>query len=83
MTLNLSKQQEVLVNTHSYHSLRYGILSPEELISAAKRNGIDCLALTDINCMTGVYDFVKAARKENIKAIAGIEFKNEDDFCRR
>jgi len=70
----------VLINTHSYHSLRYGILSPEELISAAKRNGIDCLALTDINCMTGVYDFVKAARKENIKAIAGIEFKNEDDF---
>lgn len=70
----------MLVNTHSYHSLRYGILSPEEMIAAAKKNGMDYIALTDINCMTGVYDFVKAARKENIKAIAGIEFKNNNDF---
>ncbi|MCX6183092.1 MAG: DNA polymerase III subunit alpha [Bacteroidetes bacterium] len=70
----------MLVNTHTYHSLRYGILSPEELVAAAKKNGMEYLALTDINAMTGIYDFVVEARKVGIKPIAGIEFRNGDEL---
>ncbi|MFM7023067.1 MAG: DNA polymerase III subunit alpha [Flavobacteriales bacterium] len=70
----------MLVNSHTYHSLRYGILSPEELVAIAKKNGIECLALTDINTMTGVYDFVLEARRAGVKPIAGIEFRNGDDL---
>jgi DNA polymerase-3 subunit alpha/error-prone DNA polymerase len=42
----------------------------------AKTCGVQALALTDINCSTGVYDFVQACHKENIKPLVGIEFRN-------
>ncbi|MFZ9848654.1 MAG: DNA polymerase III subunit alpha, partial [Flavobacteriales bacterium] len=70
----------MLLNNHTYHSLRYGLLSPEDLVATAKKNGMECVALTDINAMTGVYDFVMEARKAGLKAVAGIEFRNGDDF---
>lgn len=70
----------MLLNCHSYYSLRYGVLSPEELIVQAKANNYDCIALTDINCMTGVYDFVRTAIKHGIKAVVGIEFRNGDEL---
>lgn len=70
----------MLINIHSYHSLRYGVLSPEELVLSAKKKGMDCIALTDINCMTGVFDFVMTAIKNKVKPVVGIEFKNEDQF---
>ncbi len=70
----------MLVNSHTYHSLRYGIFSPEELVDTAKKNGIEYIALTDINTMTGIYDFVLAARKAGVKPIAGIEFRNGDEL---
>lgn len=70
----------MLVNCHSYHSLRYGTLSLEDLVLQGKKNGMECMALTDINTMTGVYDFVVTARKVGIKPIVGIEFRNGDDL---
>lgn len=70
----------MLINTHSHHSLRYGVLSPEELVLSAKEKGMDCVALTDINCMTGVFDFVLSAIKHGIKPVVGTEFKNKDQF---
>jgi len=70
----------MLINTHSHHSLRYGVLSPEEIVISAKKNGMDCCALTDINCMTGAFDFVLSAIKNDIKPVVGVEFKNKDTF---
>lgn len=66
------------LNVHSYYSLRYGTLSIEEIISDAKEKGVNALALTDINNVTGIFDFVKLCKKENIKPIAGIDFRNND-----
>ena len=62
--------------TKSYYSLRYGVLSPEELAAEAARRGIRKLALTDINNTTGLFDFVKACRKEGVEAVAGLEFRS-------
>ncbi len=45
----------------------------------AKRNAIPALALTDINTTMGIIDFVKLCKKENIKPIAGIEFRDGDN----
>ena len=65
------------LNCHTYYSLRYGTMSPEELVNEAVRNGIDSLALTDINNTTGTIDFVSECRKVGVHPIAGVELRNE------
>ena len=64
------------LNCHTYYSLRYGTLSPEQLVDQARLLGISSLALTDINNSTGMIDFVKACRQQGIKSIGGIEFRD-------
>ena len=49
----------MFINCHSFHSLRYGTLSIEELVRQAHQSGAKELVLTDINTVTGVYDFKK------------------------
>src|SRR5690606_9453710 len=66
------------INCHSYHSLRYGTLSLETLIQQAKACKADTLALTDINTVTGIYDFAKACNEEGIKPVVGMEFRMEN-----
>ncbi|MBD1432399.1 DNA polymerase III subunit alpha [Sphingobacterium sp. DN00404] len=63
------------LNCHSYHSLRYGTLSLETLVQQALACGATSLALTDINTVTGIYDFAKICREEGIKPVAGMEFR--------
>lgn len=63
------------LNCHSYHSLRYGTLPLETLVQQALACGVTSLALTDINTVTGIYDFVKICRKEGIKPVVGMEFR--------
>lgn len=66
------------LNNHSYYSLRYGTISVEQLVEQAKGNGIQAMALTDINNTMGMIDFVKACRTQGIQPIAGVEFRNGD-----
>ena len=65
------------LNCHSYHSLRYGTIPVDELVAQAKELGVEALALTDINTSTGVYDFIKACTKVNLKAMVGVEMRLE------
>jgi error-prone DNA polymerase len=66
------------LNCHTYHSLRYGTLSPEQLVRQAVRNGIRQLALTDINTTTAIPEFVKLCREHGIRPVAGVEFRRGD-----
>jgi DNA-directed DNA polymerase III PolC len=68
------------LNAHSYYSLRYGTLSIDQLLDQAKENGVSALALTDINTSMGIPEFVKKAKERDIKPIAGIEIRNEDEL---
>ena len=68
----------MLLNCHSYYSLRYGTLSVEKLINDAKVKGHSQLVLSDINNSSAIIDFVKHCNKEKIKPIAGIEFRSQD-----
>ena len=68
----------MFLNCHSFYSLRFGTLSIEKLVEKGLRCHADYLALTDINCTTGVFDFVKACRKTGIKPIVGVEFRKDD-----
>ncbi|MCB9194865.1 MAG: DNA polymerase III subunit alpha, partial [Flavobacteriales bacterium] len=64
------------INTHTYYSLRYGTISPEELLPLAVANGVKAMALTDINNVSGVYHFLREAHRHNVKPIFGVDFRN-------
>lgn len=66
------------LNCHSYHSLRYGTISLDTLIQQAQLCNITTLALTDINTVTGIYDFTKACKEAGIKPIVGMELRKHN-----
>lgn len=63
------------LNCHSFHSLRYGTIPLLDLIQQAVSCGVKTMALTDINTVTGIYDFTKACNEVGIKPLVGIEFR--------
>ena len=68
------------LNCHTYFSLRYGVLSPEDLVIAAINAGATSIVLTDINNTSSTFQFISECRKHGIKAIIGIEYRNEAEF---
>jgi DNA-directed DNA polymerase III PolC len=70
----------MFLNCHSYYSLRYGTMSIDELVAAAKANGVKVLGLTEINNSSSVFDFHKACLESDIHGIPGIEFRNKNQF---
>ena len=68
------------LNCHSFHSLRYGTIPLDDLIEKAVRSGVTAMALTDINTVTGIYDFIIECKKVDIKPLVGIEFRWENEF---
>lgn len=66
------------LNNHTYYSLRYGTISPENLVLQARKLGIEQLALTDINNSTAMPEFVKLCKENSISPIAGMEFRDKD-----
>ncbi|MFA9188772.1 DNA polymerase III subunit alpha [Flavobacterium magnesitis] len=65
------------LNCHSYHSLRYGTIPLNDLIQQAVVCGVKAMALTDINTVTGIYDFIKGCNAVGIKPLVGIEFHSD------
>ncbi|MFP9097738.1 DNA polymerase III subunit alpha [Flavobacterium sp. RHBU_24] len=63
------------LNCHSFHSLRYGTISVSELVAQGKNLGVTAMALTDINTVTGIYEFYKACNAAGIKPVVGMEFR--------
>lgn len=66
------------LNCHTYYSLRYGTLSPDELAEEAVKQSVEALALTDINNTTGIIDFVSECKKRGLHPIGGIEFRDNN-----
>ncbi len=71
---DIAKQNPVYLCSHSYYSLRYGTLSPEQLVLSAKRLGITALALTDINNTSAAVEFLRHCEAAGIKPLLGIDF---------
>jgi len=68
------------LNCHSFHSLRYGTIPLEQLISKAAACGVGAMALTDINTVTGIYDFIKGCQSAGIKPLIGMELRFENQL---
>ncbi len=64
------------LNTHTYYSLRYGTIKPEDLLVMARDKGLKTFALTDINSSTACIDFIRLSPKYHIDPVVGIDFRN-------
>ena len=67
----------MLLNCHSYYSLRYGTIKPVELLHMASKCSMNAVALTDINNTSGCLDFIRLSSKYNVKPIIGVDFRNK------
>ena len=56
------------------------MMSVEQLVQNAITAGVDCIAMTDINNSTGIPEFAGECAKNNIRPVAGIEFKNDNEL---
>ncbi|MDO8624092.1 MAG: DNA polymerase III subunit alpha [bacterium] len=63
----------VHLHTHSHYSFLQALPKIDELVDAAKKDGMDALALTDAGNMHGAIEFYKAAKAAGIKPILGID----------
>jgi len=63
----------VHLHTHSHFSFCRGANSIEDLCRAAKKRGMDTLAVTDTNGVYGLIWFLQIAREVGIKPIIGAE----------
>ncbi len=68
----------MILNAHSYYSLRYGTIPVEQLADLALEGKHPAIVLTDINNTSGALDYVKACQEINCKPVVGVEFKKED-----
>lgn len=71
----------MLLCTHTYFSLGYGTLSPSQLLEAAKQNGYESIALTDINNTSASIDSIRLAEELGIQLSLGIDFRNGIEQC--
>ena len=68
----------MFLNCHSFHSLRYGTISVKELVQQCVELGISVAALTDINCISGIYDFHRLCEKNNIRPVVGVDIRTDN-----
>ncbi|MFT5154713.1 MAG: hypothetical protein ACI841_004721, partial [Planctomycetota bacterium] len=66
----------VPLRTHGYHSLLTGVDSPAVLVRRARELGLPALALTDVDNVAGLTDFLEAAEAEGVRPIVGAELSD-------
>ncbi|MGB5023861.1 MAG: DNA polymerase III subunit alpha [Saprospiraceae bacterium] len=68
------------LSVHTYFSLRYGTLAPEQVVAEAAQKGIRILPITDINNCSAAYAFAQLCEKYGIRPIYGLEFRQGNQF---
>ena len=64
------------LNTHSRFSLRYGVLSVDDILSWAQATGVTRMALTDVGTTSANWDFVRRAARFGVAPVLGIDVRN-------
>ncbi len=65
----------------SHFSLRYGLISPEEIVTWTKQSGYARTAICDINSTTSTLSYVREAQREGIQPVVAIDIRNGMDCC--
>lgn len=64
------------LNNHTYYSLKYGTISPRELLDEMLAAKVSHFALTDINNTSALLEILRLSQDQNITISAGIDFRN-------
>ena len=67
----------VPLHVHSHYSLLKALPKIPELVAAAKAEGYNAMALTDIDNLYGAIEFYKECKAQGIKPIIGLDAKME------
>ncbi|MBR3779643.1 MAG: DNA polymerase III subunit alpha [Clostridia bacterium] len=70
------------IHTHSENSITDSVASVSEIAFRAKEMGAPAIALTDHGVLIGVWDFLDACKKAQIKGVVGVEFYVGNDGSR-
>lgn len=69
-----------IIHAHTSNSVKDSVLSPADLVKRASELGAPAVVLSDHGVLTGVYEFMRAAKANGIKGIPGVEaYIQEDD----
>lgn len=74
----------MIVHFHSFFSLRYGMMSPEEIVQRCESEAMSMrqkvpILLADINNVSGVSNYLRAAREcKHILPLVGCDVRNGD-----
>ena len=69
-----------IIHTHTGNSVKDSVLSPTDLVKRAAELGAPAVVLSDHGVLTGVFEFMRAAKENGIKGIPGVEaYVQEDD----
>lgn len=67
------------IDFHVHTSYSYdSIFGPKEMVKAALKKGLDCIAITDHNKIKGALEALEFAKDKPILIIPGIEIKSKD-----
>ncbi|MEY4465640.1 MAG: hypothetical protein RLZZ465_1270, partial [Bacteroidota bacterium] len=74
----------MILHFHSFFSLRYGMMSPQEIVQRCESEAISmrqkvAILLADINNVSGVSNYLRAARDcKHILPLVGCDIRNGD-----
>ncbi|MDR0286413.1 MAG: PHP domain-containing protein, partial [Clostridiales bacterium] len=68
-----------IIHTHTSNSVKDSVLSPTELVKRASELGAPAVVLSDHGILTGVFEFMRAAKAAGIKGIPGVEAYIQED----
>lgn len=70
-----------MLNVHSCFSLRYGVVTPENVVDWYLASGYDRIALTDINNTSAQLSYIRLVQQNGRIPVAGIDFRNGINCC--
>lgn len=68
-----------LADLHVHTNLSDGTFTPEKVVKYAKRMGLDAIAITDHDCVSGIAPAMAAAKDIGVEIIPGVELTAEMD----
>ena len=62
-----------MIDLHTHSTASDGTLSPTHLVQLAAAAGVKTLALTDHDCIAGIFEAQRAAKLNDVKLVPGVE----------
>lgn len=73
-------QRPSKVDLHVHSTASDGMLTPSEVVGLAAERGLDTIALTDHDTLSGVAEAQRAAAGSGLEVIAGVEISSEGEW---